>query len=172
LNEYLAVGKIINTHGVKGELKVHPLTSDISRFDYLKLVWMEENGNMVEYFVEKVRYHKQLVLVTLRGIDTMEQAAKLKDCLMKVDRKHARPLDEDEYFIADLMDCEVYENGMLLGRVTDVLQPGGNDVYVTFGERYGEILIPAVSSVIQKIDLKNKKILVSLPEGLVESNDI
>lgn len=168
MEEYLTVGKIINTHGVKGEMKVIPLTSDISRFDYLKLVWLEENGKLIEHFVEKVRYQKDFVLVNLRGIDTMEKAAALKDCFLKVDRKHSRPLEENEYFIADLIGCRVYENGVFLGTVTDVIQTGSNDVYVTRGEIYGEVLIPALEQVVRRVDVVNRQIDVELPEGLVE----
>ena len=168
MEEYLTVGKIINTHGVNGELKVMPLTSDITRFDYLKLVWLEQNGKQIEHFVEKARYHKDFVLLTLRGVDTMEKAAALKDCELKVDRRHARPLEENEYFIADLIGCRVYENGVFLGKVTDVLQTGRNDVYVTEGGKYGEILIPALEQVVRKVDVENRHIDVELPEGLVE----
>ncbi|NLY17965.1 MAG: 16S rRNA processing protein RimM [Clostridiaceae bacterium] len=167
MEEYLAVGKVINTHGVRGELKVLPLTSDVSRFNYLKLVWVERNGNLLRFDVEKTRYHKQYVLIKLYGVDTMDKAREFKDCYLKVDRENARPLDEDEYFIADLIDCEVYENDTLLGTVTDVLQAGGNDCYVVKGKLYGEILIPAVQSVVHKVDIGNRKISVSLPEGLV-----
>lgn len=168
MEQYLTVGRIINTHGVRGEMKVMPLTSDVSRFDYLKLVWVEENGKLTEHFVENVRYHKNFVLLTLRGIDTMDKAEALKNCELKVDRKHARPLEEDEYFIADLIGCQVYENGVLLGTVTDVLQTGSNDVYVTQGEKYGEILIPAIQQVIRKVDVESGEIHVELPEGLVD----
>lgn len=168
MEEYLTVGKIINTHGVKGELKVIPLTSDISRFDYLKLVWLEQNGKLTEHFVEKARYHKDYVLLTLRGVDTMDKAALLKDCYLKVDRKHARPLEDNEYFIADLIGCRVYEDGVFLGLVTDVLQTGSNDVYITEGEKYGVILIPALEQVVRRVDVENRQIDVVLPEGLVE----
>jgi len=172
LEEYLTVGKIINTHGVRGELKVMPLTSDITRFDYLKLVWLEENKKLTEYFVEKARYHKHFVLLTLRGIDTMDKAAALKDCYLKVNRKHARPLEENEYFIVDLIGCRVYENEEFLGTVTDVLQTGSNDVYVTEGGKYGEVLIPALEQVIRSVDVANKRIDVVLPEGLVDGDEI
>ncbi len=168
MEEYLTVGKIINTHGVNGELKVMPLTSDISRFDYLKLIWLDINGKLTEHFVEKARYHKEFVLLTLRGIDTMDKAATLKGCSMKVDRKHSRPLEENEYFIADLIGCQVFENGVLLGRITDVLETGSNDVYVTEGGKYGEILIPALEQVVLRVDVENQQIDVVLPEGLVE----
>lgn len=169
MEEYLTVGKIINTHGVKGEMKVIPLTSDISRFDYLKLVWLEEKGKLTEHYVEKARYQKNCVLLTLHGIDSMDKAEALKDCYLKVDRKHALPLDENEFFIADLIGCEVYEDGILLGVITDVLQTGSNDIYVTKGEKYGEILIPALEDVVQKVDIEDRKIDVKLPEGLIES---
>jgi len=172
LVEYLAVGKIVNTHGVHGEMRVIPLTSDISRFDYLKMVWVEKNGMLTEHFVKRVRYHKNFVLITLSGIDTVEKASEYKNCYIKVNRKYARPLEEDEYFIADLIDCDVYEDDVLLGKVTDVLQTGGNDVYVVSGEKYGEILIPAIVSVILDVDIEMKKITVKLPEGLVENNDL
>jgi 16S rRNA processing protein RimM len=172
LVEYLAVGKIVNTHGVHGEMKVLPLTTDISRFDYLKIVWVENNGGLTEHFVKKVRYHKNFVLITLSGIDTLEKASEYKNCYIKVNREYARPLEEDEYFIADLLDCDVYQEAVFLGKVTDVLQTAGNDVYVVSGDKYGEILIPAIVSVVLDVDIEGKRILVKLPEGLVENNDL
>ncbi|MBP7175192.1 MAG: 16S rRNA processing protein RimM [Thermoclostridium sp.] len=168
MEEFLTVGNIVNTHGVNGELKVMPLTSDISRFDYLKLIWLDINGKITEHFVEKVRYHKDFVLLTLRGIDTMDKAAALKGCSVKVDRKHSRPLEDNEFFIADLIGCQVFENGVLLGTITDVLETGSNDVYVTEGEKYGEILIPALEQVVRRVDVEKQQIDVVLPEGLVE----
>ncbi|NLM10034.1 MAG: 16S rRNA processing protein RimM [Clostridiaceae bacterium] len=166
--EYLTVGKITNTHGVRGEMKVIPATSDISRFDYLKIVWVEKDDKLTEYFVEKVRYHKNFVLVKLHGIDTMDKAAEFKNCYLKVDRRNARPLDEYEYFIADLIGCEVYEQDVLLGKITNVLQTGSNDVYVVNGDKYRELLIPALKHVVLNIDIENRKIQVILPEGLID----
>lgn len=168
LIEYLAVGKITNTHGVKGEVKVMPMTSDINRFDYLKIVWVEKDGKLTEYFVDNVRYHKGFVLLKLHGIDSMKQAEELKNCYLKVDRKNARPLDENEFFIADLIGCEVYEGDVLLGKITDVLQTGSNDIYVVKGAKYGEIYIPALTDVVLNVDIENGKIQVALPEGLID----
>lgn len=166
--EYLTVGKITNTHGVRGELKVTPTTSDISRFDYLKIVWVEKDGKLTEFFVDSVRYHKNFVLIKLHGIDTMDRAEEFKNCCLKVDRKNARPLGENEFFIVDLLDCEVYEGDELLGKITDILQTGSNDVYVVNGDKYGEILIPALEHVVLNVDIEKKKIQVDLPEGLIE----
>lgn len=166
--EYLTVGKIANTHGVRGELKVIPSTSDINRFDYLKIVWVEKDGKLKEYFVDNVRYNKNFVLIKLHDIDTMDKAAEFKNCYLKVDRKNARPLSENEFFIVDLLECEVYEGDVLLGKITDVLQTGSNDVYVVKGDKYGEILIPALEKVVLNVDIKNKKIQVTLLEGLID----
>jgi len=168
LTDYLTVGLIVNTHGVRGEMKVIPTTSDINRFDYLKIVWIEKDGRLTEHFVDHVRYHKNFVLIKIHGIDTMDKAAEFKNCYLKVDRRNARPLDENEFFIADLVGCEVYEGDVILGKITDVLQTGSNDVYVVKGEKYGEILIPALTDVVLNVDIENKRIQVTLPEGLVE----
>ncbi|HZK26709.1 MAG TPA: ribosome maturation factor RimM [Thermoclostridium sp.] len=168
MNEYLNIGKIVNTHGVKGELKVISSTSDIERFDYLKIVWIEKDSKLKEYFVEKVRYHKNCVLITLYGIDSKDKADDLKNCYLKVDRKNARILDENEFFIVDLIECSVYEEDVLLGKITDVIQTGSNDVYVVSGDKYNELLIPAIKQVVLSMDIENKRIQVSLPEGLVD----
>jgi len=167
--DFLAVGKIVNTHGVRGELRVIPMTSDISRFDYLLYTWIRVDGRLREYRVTKVRYHKQFVLVKLQGIDNMTDAETLKGCELLVDREHARPLEEDEYFICDIIGMQVYEGDQLLGELTDVLETGSNDVYVvTDRKTKKEILIPALKSVVTQVDLENKRMQVILPEGLLD----
>ena len=87
---------------------------------------------------------------------------------MKVSRKYARPLEENEYFIVDLIGCKVYENNLLLGTITDVPQTKVAMTYVTTGGKYGEILIPAVEHVVREVDIENKRVQVVLPEGLIE----
>ncbi|HOQ75803.1 MAG TPA: ribosome maturation factor RimM [Thermoclostridium sp.] len=166
--DYLAVGKIVNTHGIRGELRVIPMTSDISRFDYLLYTWIRVDGKLKEYRVSKVRYHKQFVLVKLQGVDSMTDAEALKGCELLVDRQNARPLEEDEYFICDLIGMKVYEEDRLLGELTEVLETGSNDVYVVTGEDKKEILVPALKQVVTLVDLKNKSMQVKLPEGLLD----
>ncbi|MDD3437972.1 MAG: ribosome maturation factor RimM [Clostridiaceae bacterium] len=165
--EYLSIGQIINTHGLRGAVKVYPLTDDISRFKKLKEVYVEENDGIVKYKVESVKFLSSAVAVKLKGIDSEEAANKLRGFYIKVDRKSAVKLPKDTYFICDLIDLEVYdEKGLLLGTVKDVLQTGSNDVYVI--ESSGkDILIPALKDIVKKIDLENKKILVEMPEGLI-----
>jgi 16S rRNA processing protein RimM len=166
--DFLAVGKIVNTHGVKGELRVIPMTSDISRFDYLLYTWIKVDGQYREYRVTGVRYHKQFVLVKLQGVDNMTDAEALKGCELLVDRQHARPLDEDEYFICDIIGMKVYEDDRLLGELTEVLETGSNDVYVVTGENKKELLIPALKSVVTDVDLEKRIMHVKLPEGLLD----
>ena len=165
--EYLSIGQIINIHGFRGEVKVYPLTDDISRFKKLKVVYVEENTQLVKYEVESLKFLSNTVIMKLKGIDTEEAANKLRNFYVKVDRKSAIKLPRDSYFICDLIDLEVYDGKSgFLGTVGDVLQTGSNDVYVvkTGGK---DILIPALKEVVKEIDLKNKKIMVELPEGLI-----
>ena len=165
--EYLSIGQIINTHGFMGEVKVYPLTDDMSRFKRLKEIYVEENNQLVKYEVEGTKFLSNRVVMKLKGIDTEEAAVKLKSFYMKVDRKSSVKLPKDSYFICDLIDLEVYdEKGLILGTISDVIQTGSNDVYVikTAGK---DMLIPALKEVVKEIDIKNRKIRVELPEGLI-----
>lgn len=167
MKDYLAVGKIVNTHGIKGELKITPLTSDISRFDYLLFASVKIDGAMKELRVSSARYHKNFVLLKFSGIETLEEAEKLKGLDLWVDRQHARPLDEDEYFICDMIGLDVYEDDVLLGKLTEVIQTGSNDVYTVTSEDR-EILLPALKSVVLSIDMEQRKMFVKIPEGLLD----
>ncbi|MGI6586717.1 MAG: ribosome maturation factor RimM [Lutisporaceae bacterium] len=165
--EYLSIGQIINTHGLRGEVKVYPLTDDMSRFEKLEEVYIAENNELVKYEVERIKLLKSTVAVKLKGIDSEEAANKLRNSYIKVDRKSAVKLPKDTYFICDLIDSEVYdEKGRLLGTVKDVLQTGSNDVYVVQSADM-EILIPALKDVVKVIDLENQKIIIETPEGLI-----
>lgn len=168
MNEYLAVGKVVNTHGVKGELKVMPMTSDLSRFEYLYFVTVKQDGEYREYRVKNCRLHKKFVLVSLNGVENMNEAEKFKGLELLVHRRHAKPLDEDEFYICDIIGMEVYEGDTLLGILTDVLETGSNDVYVITDSNKKEILIPAIKSVVEKVDLENMRMHVKIPEGLLD----
>lgn len=165
--EYLSIGQIVNIHGFKGEVKVYPLTNDMSRFKKLTEVYVEENNQLVKYEIEDLKFLSTTIAMKLKGIDTEEAANKLRNFYIKVDRKSAVKLPKDSYFICDLIDLEVYdEKGMLLGTIRDVIQTGSNDVYVVHNSGK-DILVPALKQVVKEIDMKNKKIVVELPEGLV-----
>ena len=166
--EYLEIGQIVNTSGLKGVVKVNPFTDDITRFEKLKTVLLDKNGTLVEYEIEQVRYHKNMVMLKLKGIDDINQAEMLRNLYIKINRKYAVKLPKDSYFIVDLLGLEVYTvEGELLGTVNDIFPTGSNDVYVVKDEFGKQILIPALKTVIKDIDLESKKIIVELPEGLI-----
>lgn len=166
--EYLEIGQIVNTSGLKGLVKVNPFTDDITRFEKLKTILIDKNGILVEYEIEQVRYHKNMVMLKLKGVDNIDQAEKLRNLYIKINRKDAVKLPKDSYFIVDLLGLEVYSiQNELLGTIYDIFPTGSNDVYVVKDELGKQILIPALKTVIKNIDLENKKIIVDLPEGLV-----
>jgi 16S rRNA processing protein RimM len=170
LCEYLEIGKIINTHGLKGEVKVLPLTDSVDRYYDLKWVYIDKLGKFEKYNITGVKISRGFVLVKFREIDSIEKAEKLKDLYLKVDRENAIKLPEDSFFICDLLGCQVFdEQNNSLGKIKDVLETGSNDVYVVEGEKYGEILIPALKSVVREVSLENGWIKVVLPEGLLDN---
>lgn len=169
--KFLQIGKIVNTHGIKGELKIIPLTDDSKRFDKLKQAYISHDilENMEKYNVEKVRYHKNFVYVKFKEINSLNDAENFKNLYIIIDRKDAVALPEDSFFICDLIDMDVFEeSGRVLGKLKDVLKTGSNDVYIVKGQNGNEILIPALKTVVKDISVENKKMVVNLPEGLVD----
>ena len=170
MTEMFTIGKIVNTHGVKGEMRVKPSTDDIKRFEKLKEIQLEVKGGTKTYELTSVRYHKDFVLIKLKGIETMDDAELLKNTLIRIDRKDSLPLSEDEYYQCDLYDLEVMtEEGRNLGILTDIIITGSNDVYVvTNPETKKEILLPAIKQCIKKVDIANRQMIVHLMKGLEE----
>ena len=168
MEEYLEIGQIVNTNGLKGFLKVKPLTDDITRFEDLETVYIQKSKDLLEFKIQEVKYNKNMVLLKLVGIDDIEEAEKYKNFYIKINRKDAVELEDDSYFIVDIIGCEVFtDENKELGKVVDVFQTGSNDVYTVKNEDGKEILIPAIADVIKNIDIKNKKIVVHLIEGLI-----
>lgn len=167
MQKRLEIGQIVNTFGIKGEVKVKPFTNDIYRFDDLEKVYVATKKNSILYNVENVRYHKNMVLLKLEGIDNPENAEKLKNTFLEVDREDAIPLEEGTYFIVDLIGLDVYtENGDFLGRVEDIYNTGANDIYVVKDELGKQILLPGIEEVIKEVKLEDR-IIVHLIPGLI-----
>lgn len=166
--EYIKVGRIINTHGIRGELKVFPLTDNLDRFDDLKIVYIGNNKEKVE--IEQVKYHKGLAIIKLKEFHNINQVLKFKDDFLYIDVEDKVELPEDHYFIFDIVDCNVYDTkGRKIGVVTNVLQYTSNDVYVVKDmEKNKEYLIPAVKEFVVDIDVENKKIIIDPIEGMIE----
>ncbi len=131
MTKYLEIGQIVNTFGIKGMVKVVPFTDDIKRFDKLKNIYISNKNEKKEYEIEEIKYHKNMVLMKLKGIETPEQANALRQSYLLVDREKEEPLEEGVYYIVDLIGLEVYtDENQLLGNVEDIFNTGSNDVYV------------------------------------------
>lgn len=168
MEEYLEIGQIVNTFGIKGQVKVIPFTDDMTQFDTLKQIYIEKRKNLELFKIEKTNYHKNMIILKLKGIDTPEQAESLRNCYIKINRKDARKLPEGTYFIVDLIGLDVYtDEEKLLGTLEDIYNAGSSDIYVVRNSEGKQILLPAIKDVIKKVDIENKKVIVHIIEGLI-----
>ncbi len=169
MKDYLEIGQIVNTYGIKGFLKVVPFTDDITRFKKLKSVYIDIKGNLKEFTIEEVKYSKNMVLLKFKEIPDINEAEKYRNYYIKISRDNAIKLPKDTYFIADLIGLDVYDQNSnnLLGKVDDIFSTGSNDVYVIKDELGKQILLPATQEVIKLVDIENGKIFVNLIKGLI-----
>jgi len=168
MEEYFEIGQIVNTSGLKGEIKVKPFTDDITKFNNFKTIYVSIKKELKEFEIEKVRFSKNMVFLKLKGIDTIEEAENYRNLYLKRKRDKDEKLEEDTYYIVDLLGCKVYTDEQKeLGSIVDVFSTGSNDVYVVKDELGKQILLPAIKDVIKNVDIKNKLITVHLMEGLI-----
>lgn len=164
----LEVGQIVNTFGIKGFVKVKPWVNDIERFDDLEKVYVKIKKETQKLEIEEVKYHKDMVLIKFKGIETVEQAETLRNCYLEIDREDAVPLEEGTYYIVDLLESDVYtDEGQHLGKLEDIYNTGAKDIYVVKNELGKTILLPGIPEVIKEVNLEEKKITVHLLKGLV-----
>ena len=167
----LKVGKIVNTHSLKGEVKVISSTDfEEERFKKgSKLLITRGNQLIREVVVQSYRNHKNFLLVKFEGIDSVEEAEKLKNLQIKIDSDEVGELEENEFYFHEIIGCQVFdENDKNLGEIIDILTPGANDVWVIKGENGKEILIPYIEDVVKQIDITNKKVNIEIMEGLID----
>lgn len=167
MEDLFTVGEIVNTQGIKGEVRVIPQTDDITRFELLKRVFIQRRGAMEEMEIQSVRYHKQFVLLKFKGFDNINDVEKYKGCEIKIPAEEALPCGDDEYYIRDLYGLEVFdEAGGHIGTLSDILFTGANDVYAVSREGKKDLLLPAIKSCILDVDIQGGKMTVKVPEGL------
>lgn len=157
MTEFFNVGQIINTHGVKGEVKVYPLTDDIRRFRKLTEVYIDNEVKKIKWC--KIQPDK--VILKLEGIESVEEAFKLKTKYISIPREEAADLKENQYFIADIKGCSVFdENENYLGKVYDVISTKNNDVYWIKRKDMEDLLIPALKDIVISVDINSSKIII------------
>ena len=168
MEDMLQVGVITQTHGVRGEVKVFPTTDDVNRFKKLKQVILDTGKETMPLEIQSVKFFKQFVILKFKGIDNINDIEKYKRCSLYVTREHAVPLEEDEYFIADMIGMEVCtEDGNIFGTLKDVIATGANDVYVIESAEHGEVLVPAIKECIRSVDIEKGQMMIHLMDGLI-----
>ncbi len=172
--DYLLLGEILRPHGVIGEVRMRVLTAHPERLQELKTVFLgkspEDGDRAVLYTVKSVRMHQGYALIRFEGVNDRTQADRLRQLLVMVALEDAVPLDEDEFYLYQLIGLTVQtDSGQILGTLTEVLETGANDVYIVDSPQYGEVLIPATSETIVQTDIQAGLLTVKLPEGLLPS---
>ncbi len=165
----ITIGKVLKPWGVRGEVKIAPLTDDPRRFSSLsRVVLLSPAGAERECAVRAVRYHQDAPLLLLEGFDAPEKARSLSDWLVMIPEEEALPLPEGRYYWFELIGMDVVsEAGEKLGTIVDIFETGSNDVYV-MKHAGREVYIPATAEVVKEVDRKEKRMIIHLLEGLLE----
>lgn len=169
MEDLLQVGAITQPHGIHGEVKVFPMTNDVKRFKKLKEVILDTGREKMTLEIEGVKFFKQYAILKFKGYDNINDIEKYKGKPLFVTRENAVKLGRDEYFIADLIGIEVYdEDGQYLGVLQKVIETGANDVYEVKFEDGREVLFPAIKQCILDVDMENRKMKVHIMDGLLD----
>lgn len=169
MEELFRVGVISNTHGIRGEVKVYPTTDNVRRFDDLKEVILDTGKEQLNLHVTSVKYFKNMVILKFKEFDNINDIIPYKGMDILVTRENAIPLEEGEYYIADIIGSKVItDEDKILGTLTDVLQTGANDVYVVKTKDGKEVLLPSTEECILDRDIENKIVKVHIMKGLLD----
>lgn len=170
VKKYFNVGKIVNTHGVRGEVRVISST-DFPEERYAKgnLLYIENAPNqMLEVTISSHRLHKNFHLLTFEGYNDINEVEGFKGKMLKISENQLDALQEDEFYYHEIIDCEVYsDEGEKLGIIKEILSPGANDVWVVKRPGEKDLLLPYIEEVVKDVDVKNKKVIVHVMEGLL-----
>lgn len=169
MEELFRVGVISNTHGIRGEVKVYPTTDNVRRFDDLKEVILDTGKEQLNLHVTSVKYFKNMVILKFKEFDNINDIIPYKGMDLLVTRENAIPLEEGEYYIADIIGSKVItDEDKILGTLTDVLQTGANYVYVVKTKDGKEVLLPSIEECILDRDIENKIVKVHIMKGLLD----
>lgn len=168
MEDKFRVGVITNTHGLRGEVKVFPTTEDPERFRDLKEVLLDTGKEWLELEVSSVRFFKNLVIVKFKEFDSINEIEQYKGKDLYVSRENAIPLEEGEYYLADIIGASVVtEDGAAFGELKDVLETGANLVYVVLHEGK-EVLLPVIPDCVKNVDVEKRKVTVHIMKGLLD----
>lgn len=168
--QFLDSGKIVGTHGIKGEVRIEPWCDSPEFLCAFKKLYLDENG---QTFIEvKSRPHKNITLAKIKGVDTIEQAEKYRGKIVYINREDIT-LDEGVNFVQDLIGLEVKdaENGTVYGKITDVLRTGANDVYEITDSNNNKYLAPVIDEVVEEINVDGGFVLIRPMKGIFDDED-
>mgnify|MGYP000096113604 FL=1 len=177
ITELYQVGAITQTHGIRGEVKVFPMTDDVSRFNNMKELILDTGKEQIVLEVTSARPQKNLVILKFKGIDNINDVEKYKGCGLFVTKENRVKCKKDEYFIADLIGLRaIDEEGEAFGTISDVIQTGANDVYVVTAKQGEEVMIPAIKDCILEVSVEEQDgqagyVRIHLLPGLLDLNN-
>ena len=167
-DNYLEIGKITRYQGNKGEVRIKATTDMPDRFFDLDSVYLKRGDDFKELEIEYIRFHKQFVVIKFFDINSIDEAEKLKNYQVLIDESEKYSLPEDNFYVSDLIDCEVYlKSGSYLGKLINVADTSGTDIFLVEGQDK-EYMLPASSEMIIEIDLENQKIIVDPIPGILD----
>lgn len=164
--EFLEVGKIINTHGLRGDVKVTAWTDVPEDFEDIPKVYIKRKSGDEVLTVSKVKYQKNNLIIKFKEINDIDEAEKYKGLTIYADRDDLWELEDGVYYIADLIGLDVYDENGKIGVIADVFNTGANDIYDVKREGKKNLLLPVIDDVVKEIDLENKRVTVHVMEGL------
>ncbi|SET57890.1 ribosome maturation factor RimM [[Clostridium] polysaccharolyticum] len=171
MNDYFRVGVIANTHGIRGEVKVYPTTDNVERFKVLKQVILDTGREKIDLEIQGVKFFKNMAILKFKGIDNINDIEKYKGKDLLVTRENAVELEEDEFYLADVLDAKVVtDEGEELGVIADVLETGANDVFVVETKEGKEVLFPVTKECVLDIDTDEMVVTVHVLPGLLDIN--
>ncbi len=167
-DDLFQIGIITTTHGIKGEVKVYPTTDDVNRFKKLSKVIIRTDRESFDLEISQVKFFKQMVILKFKEYNSINDVEGLKNASIMVTRKDAVDLDENEFFISDLIGLRaVSSDGIYKGEITDVLSGNANDVYEVTLVDQRKVLLPAIKECINRIDLQNGTVDFTMLDGLL-----
>lgn len=171
MEKWFNVGKIVNTHGIKGEVRV------ISRTDFAEdrykvgntLHLFRENKEPIVLTIASHRVHKNFDLLTFEGYSNVNDVEPFRNGILKINESQLTDLDEGEFYFHEIIGCTVYtDQGEELGTIREILTPGANDVWVVKGSRGKDVLIPYIDQIVKEVDIQSQKVIITPMEGLLD----
>lgn len=164
-NKILEIGKVVNTHGIRGELKIQPWCDDPAIYSELEYIYIDGK----RYDIEKARFHKNCEIVAVKGISDINEAELLKNKIVTVEREMLGELPEGRYYIVDLIGLSVRtDDGREIGFIEDVFNTGSNDIYQVARKNKKPALIPAIPDVVKEVDIESGCVLITPMKGMID----